>query len=751
MKLPIPSLFGKKEKKEYFLALLLRDEKVTAVIFEEINGKIHVVGHHQAYFSDSIETASVDELLDVLDKAISTADGSLVKETETQKTIFGVKENWVEDAKLKKDYLGKLKKASDALGLLPIGFLIIHEAVAHLMQTEEGAPVSAVLVEIGKKTAAISLLRAGRIVETKRTEKGDQDFAAVTDNILHHFTNYEVLPSRIVIVGDTEGKEKLSQEFINHTWSKSLPFLHLPQITIQPKEFEAKAILSGAASQMGFDLLHKETNIEKGVEKKEDIQINNDNNKEEAEEEIISSDFGFVKDKDIAIKYSSEKKEEYKPEEEMESNQKEETIVNDNISFKDLPSTDDKKNIFSSLLIMPGIIFKKIPFSNFNMHGLNIPYVNGKTKIIGLLGIFAVFIALLLIFYIFFFKATIVLLVKPKIVDKKQAITFASKDNTNIEENIIAIDTTSVTEDGTVSESATGKKEIGTNAKGSVTIYSRYTSEKTFPQGTILEGPNNLNFVFDKSVTIASGSADASADPVKVNVAVTAKNIGKESNLPSGSKFTISDVDSSLAVAKNDSAFSGGTKTEVTVIAKADLDKAITDLTKNLNDKASSDLVEKLDKNTELIDTIVNTSVAKKSFDKNAGEEGSLVKLAGSISYSAFFYQKKDILDLAKKLLEDKKNNMFSQDDVSYKITDIKQKDGKISATIEISSSLLPKLDNEKVAKEITGKSFDNAKNILGKIEQVLDVEIKGSPSIFNFPPFMPLQAKNITFEIKKQ
>src|SRR3989344_221229 len=115
MKLPFSLPFGKKEKAQYFLSLLLRDEKANAVIFEEESGKAHVIGEHEEHFNETIETASIEEWLEVLDKAISAAESSLPPHIETQKTIFGVKENWVEDGKIKREYLIRLKKVSDAL------------------------------------------------------------------------------------------------------------------------------------------------------------------------------------------------------------------------------------------------------------------------------------------------------------------------------------------------------------------------------------------------------------------------------------------------------------------------------------------------------------------------------------------------------------------------------------------------------------------------------------------------------------
>ncbi|MDO8659420.1 MAG: hypothetical protein Q7K54_02350, partial [Candidatus Parcubacteria bacterium] len=248
MNLPFLKKFNKKVLPSYFLVLVLRDEKVNAVIFEEIEGKAKLVGQKEEYFSASIDEISPDEFLQTLDKAISTAESSLPENIQTQKTIFGVKETWTENDQIKKEYLARLKKASQELGMTPIGFLVISQAISHLLQKEEGAPISAILAEVNKKTVTVTLIRAGKSIETKSAEI-HETIPFTVDTILKHFNIPEILPSRIVVFN---GKEDLSQEFISHTWSKSLPFLHLPQITNLPHGFDAKAVLFGAATQMGF-------------------------------------------------------------------------------------------------------------------------------------------------------------------------------------------------------------------------------------------------------------------------------------------------------------------------------------------------------------------------------------------------------------------------------------------------------------------------------------------------------------------
>jgi len=100
MKLPF---LEKKEKPEYFLALVLRNEKVTSVIFEKIGTTIKYISHGEEEFKNTVEDAETEEFLDVLDKVITTAESALPESIETHKTIFGLKESWIEDNKIKKN------------------------------------------------------------------------------------------------------------------------------------------------------------------------------------------------------------------------------------------------------------------------------------------------------------------------------------------------------------------------------------------------------------------------------------------------------------------------------------------------------------------------------------------------------------------------------------------------------------------------------------------------------------------------
>lgn len=744
--------FGKKEKPQYFLALLLRDEKVSAVVFEELLGKIQVLGKHEEYFEDSIEEASEEEWLEVLDKAISTAESVLPKNLETQKTVFGVKETWVLDSKIKKEYLLKLKKASEALGLSPIGFLVIHEAIAHLMQQEEGAPVSAILLEVDKKNLAVSVLKAGKIIETKRARIEDK-VSKTCDDLLHYFKDCEILPSRVVIF-DGRDADVLQQEFIGHSWSKNLPFLHVPQITILPKGFDAQAVLFGAATQMGFEVLGEEEIVVKENER----PIITETQKRAETQEFSASDnfsdsvvagFGFLKNEDVALfseKQEEPQKEQPEPPEEIE------TLKPEKPQAK-LEPPQKKGEIFFSvinkifLLLGAATVFGQFIFKTLkNIPLPTLPSLGGK-RFIFFPFFVVVLIVISLLFYISFVGATIALNIKPKIVEQTKDLTFSTTSPTDPAKNLINAEVVSVSKDGESTADVVGKKEVGTPSKGTVAIYSRLVQGKTFNAQTVITAlQTNLQFTLDKTVTVASASADASAAPSTVSVTVTAKDIGKEGNLPSGAKFSLASFDTADVVAKNDSAFSGGTKKEVTAVSKEDQNKLLAQLSKSLEQDAKNSLLEKVKDDKKVLPVFIATDFTKKDFNRKIGDEATKLTLKGTVLFQGVVYKGDDLDRYSKNLLaQNLKDLNLSKDGVQYDIKELKVKDNKeILAKITFRAYLLPKIDNQKLSGQLSGKSFEEAQKILLGLPQVEKVNITLRPKLPLLPKTLPRRASNI-------
>jgi len=730
MNLPFIKKFNKKVLPAYFLVLVLRDEKVSAVIFEEIQGVVKIVGQKEQHFPSSIDLISQDEFLDALDKAISQAESTLPENIQTQKTVFGVKESWTDNDQIKKEHLARLKKASEELGLTPIGFLVISQAISHLLQKEEGAPISAILAEVNKKSVTVTLVRAGKIIESKSAQI-HESIPFTVDTLLKHFNIPEILPSRIIVFN---GKEDLSQEFISHTWSKSLPFLHLPQITNLPDRFDAKSVLFGAATQMGFEVLEKPatTEAQKMDETQNEINIKDLSVSNKLSDSSVAS-FGFAKDVDVAKMPRGE-------------------FQDDNLikiqDFQDINQEETKgKAIPIGILTFIFSIAKKINLTKILSLLTKIP--RGKGTII--LPAILVVIITLVASYFLFIKATIAIIVDPKITERTASVVFSAKDGTDTSKNIIKGEFVSTSEEGNVSTAATGKKDVGTNAKGTVIIFNSLSQSKTLAAGTMLKAPNGLLFTLDSSATIkgvATHSADEVITPEKTTANVTADQLGKESNLPSGTKFSVSSFDTSDLIAKNDNPFGGGTKKEVTVVSKNDSGKLETELIKQLEEKAREELLKQIGRNKILLPNFIIETLSKKSLNAKVGDETTQVTLSGTVEYQGISYDKSDLIAFSKSLLSKDipSNQEIDYNNIKTDVKDIQNKnDENIEANLSIKALILPKLNEEKLRKDIKGKSFKKAEDILYKLPQVIDIDITLSPKI----PFLPKNLPNIEKNIK--
>lgn len=792
MKLPIPFLATKKDDHEYYLALLLTDEKASAVILQEIEGKIKILSTHEEFFSSPIEEASLEELIDAVDKTISRAEEILPPKVETHKTVFGVKESWVEQEtkKIKKEHLAKLKKVCDALDLSPIGFMVTTEAISHLMQEEDGAPFSAILAEVGRKLVTVTLIRGGRILEAFQGQITHSP-AETVDTLLKHFT-IEVLPARIVIV-HSDTSEHLSQQFVSHQWSKSLPFLHVPQVTILQKGFDARAVTFGAAAQMGFEVLGVGTHAAKPIEPPDEIDeekpLSHTEEPDAPEEKpfvpdpleeeapaaaLMSGDnFGFVTGEDIATqkphhtephheKHPIEKTHHEKPHEHphhpAHHTEKHIPEVPAHVTMhhkrevpdfeEDLPIPREHEASHKPKMGMPKIALP-------SLKGVKLPEFGNKKKLIIPLAIFG---ALLLgagglyFYYLSHVKANVLLTVKPKMVNETATVTFSTDSSSDFSKNILAVKSIVVSVDGQASTDATGKKDVGEKAKGTVTVYNNDNEKTTLSSGTEIKSNNGVIFTLDKDISIASQSGDvfSGTKPGTTTVGVTAKDIGPDSNLPSGTKFAIGG-DTTLA-AKNDNAFSGGSKKSVTVISKEDIAKLKTTLPKSLESKAKETISQETEGDETVLPVLTGSTLSKSTFDKAIGDEAKKVTLKATVSFTGMAYKNADLTNFAEATLKNKysDNISFADNSIKAAVQGTKAKDeDAVEGTLDIQGGLLPNINSDDVVKDLDGKSLKDAELLLSDLPQVADSNITFSPNIPLLPLIMPQLPKTISVEIQ--
>lgn len=745
MKLPnLP--FGEKRKSDYFLALVLQDEKVNSFIFEKFEQKISILGKSEEVLETPVDDLSYEELLDACDKVVSAAEEQTQKDLGTLRTIFGLKQNWVAENKIKKEYIDKLQKVSRELELAPFGFLTITDAIVNLIQKEEGAPPSAILADIGDKFVTVSLIKAGKIVETKTSEIHQSPVFTV-DTLLKHLTLPEILPSKVYFVGD----EELTQEFIGHQWSKSLPFLHLPQISNLPESFIENAFVTGVAKEMKAEIVgepveqesvEQDTSEPEGPQtefQKDEAEILKASEEVETEEEPkvefvkdAQNFFGFVEGKDVA-KAEPKKFEEPEVPPSVEGKQ-----------IEEIPQEVKLSQTGNRLVpvILLGITFIKGFLSKLNLGALRrlpLPAGGGKRKILP--AVLGGLLLLLLIFYFFGLEARVQILATPRVEELNQTIVFSTTGESNFDENIIAGETADVEISGTSSTPATGREETGEKAKGAVTVYNFSTSRVTLPSNTTITYQNR-DFVTLGEVAIASRSGTVEG---QANVNVEAENFGTEYNLPSGIDFTVGN-NSDLS-AKNSSAFSGGTKEEITVVSEDDLAKLEEDLIAKLTEEAKTQILNKVTGGKQILPEFISAEVADPNFDREEGDEASTVSLSGRVSFVGLLFERNDILNYAEENLTPEDSSINRENlEIDFENMEVLS-DEEVQADLNIQARILPEIDENEIAQRISRKSFDEASEIILSIPNIAGVEISFSPNIPLLPKILP-SASKIKIEI---
>jgi hypothetical protein len=352
--------------------------------------------------------------------------------------------------------------------------------------------------------------------------------------------------------------------------------------------------------------------------------------------------------------------------------------------------------------------------------------------------------------YFIFLKATVAITLEPKISEQAKSVIFSTSEATDPSNNVIKGQLASVSEDGSVSTPATGKKEVGTKAKGSATIFNSLMESKTLKEGTVLKSPNGLEFTLDSQITInsvASHSADETVTPEKVTANVTAAELGKEFNLPSGTKFSVDSFDTSEIIAKNDNPFSGGTKKEVTVISKNDLINLGENLIRQLEDKAKQDLQNQLGQDTVLLPDFVAKNLSKQSLNAKVGDEVNQLTLTGTVKYQGISYAKNELLTFLKSFLS---KNISSDQEIDYNnikttVLSVQSKNTEeLNANLNIKALLLPKIDKVQLVKDIKGKSVKISSDLIYQLPQIADVTIKLFPNLPFLPKNLPSREENI-------
>lgn len=739
----LDKLTGKKEAVDKtFLALVLSDHRVQAAVWKVNASLTEIVSLGTPVEWDG-DVATTNELIQAVDATISSATEGF--DLEPDEIVLGLANAWVDSNGIKQSKKDLIKSICRELTLKPIGYVVIADTIVKYLKMQEGTPPTSLLIQVDQRSVTLSLVELGGIKYTISVGSSDEISSDVAEAI-SRLPKEVSLPSRFILVSAMENTSDLVQALTAYDWQKSFSFLHTPKIEALPKDVEvhATAVAGGSevAASLGFSIEPNEQPVV--ADPSEPVSDTN----ETPASPKTAADFGFynasAEELSATLKPNSDGVEDLP----VTPPASTEDVADSALELED--EEDKKPKIKLNLPTLPSFNF------NFKPPKISLPKVSIQAGTNRLL--FVVLGIALLLFgafaaYYYVPAATVSVVMQAKPLTETVNITLKG-DATKVDQEASIVPATYTTKEisGSGEVSVTGTKTIGDPAKGEVTIYNRTTLPKTLLKGTSITS-NSLKFTLDSDVTVASKSAGADyVDvPGKATVKVTAATFGTAGNLKSGSEFSIANFTKDSFVAKNDSALTGGTSQEVTVISESD--KAT--LLKTIKSQLSTELRETMlpDQNSGENYFIIedDTKVIAEKYSGKVGDTATSLSADITLSIGVISYNQGDVQQLVKNTIESSVPSGYIRTEIEPTITLRDTKvvgDKDVVGTADVTLYVVPSVDTKGMIEAIKGKKYSEAIAFLSRIPSVTSTQISLTP---NLPPrlsSLPQNKDRITIKV---
>ncbi len=682
-----------KEEPKKFLALVLTDEVVQAAVWSILEEKTEIIAIGTPVEWDG-DTGTTSELITAVDATISNAVEGL--KDEPNEVILGIPHSWIDkDGVLgvKREFINKIRKELD---LKALGYVTITDSILSYLKMQEGTPTTSILIQVSRDELTLVLVRLGHIELIETIGRGDDVVEDVTEGIAR-FKIIDNLPSRIILFNSMHNLDEIIQNLLSVNWQTQFNFLHLPKIEALPKDVTIRALSvaggSEVAKSLGFSV--SETVLDPagpGLAGPDDLPARPGPNGNPDPVLLTAQEIGFVEEKIDFI------------------DPEDEPPVPDST-----PLTPGVKGSHT-----PGVFAPRVKFSLPKIHlpsiKFNLPsatprwwYLGGALLGLGLLAFWLVWILP---------KATITVMVLPKTLDQDVEITLSTTDSSiNFSDKIVPAEVESVSESGQKMVETTGKKTVGDPAKGTVTIYNKTTSPKTFSKGTTLSS-GNLKFTLDNDVSIASASSTTEGITFGKNtIAITAATIGSESNLTASTEFSIASFGKDSYVAKNEEALTGGSSEEVRVVGKDDQKLLVSDLTNELLKNLETKLIGSSSPGIGVYLIPDSAKVEDVTYSAKIGEKENTLTANMTIKATLLRYKTEDVVTLVNSEIDQAvppgyvRSGLPSTVDVTA--SSVGGSDSSVRGNAKVKVALLPIIDTNTIQTSLKGKRTTAIENIL--------------------------------------
>jgi hypothetical protein len=297
---------------------------------------------------------------------------------------------------------------------------------------------------------------------------------------------------------------------------------------------------------------------------------------------------------------------------------------------------------------------------------------------------------------------------------------------------------------------ATGTKDNGTKAKGTMTVFNRTNNDQKLIAGTRFQAPDGKIFRSQSDITVPKAFLQ-NFSPVagQTNVEVVADQNGDGYNL-GPVKYSIPALGSDQIFGQGGQ-MSGGTTKTSKVITQGDVDKAKQAALDADKSDAQKSLEDKVDKDQVLLDASIQQKVDKVTANPEVGSEEPNGSVSVEVTYTALAVNKSDLSALTKSQVQDqigadKEIYEDGSDNMQLTSAGAPTPEGAQSFNAKVAAFAGTKIDREQLAKDMKGKKVGDAIEIGNQAPDVERTEIVVKPG---WSTSMPGIVKHIEIEVK--
>lgn len=365
-------------------------------------------------------------------------------------------------------------------------------------------------------------------------------------------------------------------------------------------------------------------------------------------------------------------------------------------------------------------------------------------------------VALLVWMFVFAPAATIVITASTTPQPISASVKLGGTAATDYKAGVIASVSQQEQVQETVQFEATGQKDVGTQATGSVTIRNCDSSDGfTIPAGTAVSS-GSLNYITQAAASVSGAkfSGGGCATPgTSSAVAVTAQNAGDSYNQAAGTNLAVAGYGSTVRATVTSAGITGGTSKIAKVVSDDDVERAMGQIVGKSTDDQQAALKKKFTNGEIIVDGsfVVERGDPASSPVVGAEAPDGKATLTVPTTYSIQAVQKSELDTYLKASLNAKidqnTQKVYKTGVDAATLSDFqKTDDGTMVATLNATGNVGPEINEAQIKEQVKGKKYGEVQQTLQAQDGIKEVDVQFS---YFWVRTVPNNTNKITVEFK--